>query len=45
MKTLSAEKIEQLLKQKDLDPKLKADLKKKKEALSNDQIIRKDGNN
>lgn len=44
MKRLSAEKIEQLLKQKDLDPKLKSDLKKKKEALSNDQIIRKDGN-
>lgn len=41
MKKLTLKQIDDLLKQKDIDPAFKESLKKKKEILSNDKIIRK----
>lgn len=45
MKKLSLEKIDKLLSDSSTDPKLKQELLKKKKALSNEQIIRKDDKN
>ncbi len=41
MKKLTLKQIDDLLKQKDIDPAFKESLKKKKEILSNDKTIRK----
>ena len=41
---LTLKQIDDLLKQKDIDPAFKESLKKKKEILSNDKTIRKDDN-
>lgn len=41
MKKLSLKKIEELLKNKDIDPALKAELLKKKNILSNDKTVNK----
>lgn len=44
MKKLTLKQIDDLLKQKDIDPALKESLKKKKEILSKDKTIQKDDN-
>lgn len=41
MKKLQLKQIEDLLKNKDIDETLKSDLKKKKEILSKDKIVKK----
>ena len=41
MKKLQIKQIEDLLKNKDIDETLKADLKKKKEILENDKTVKK----
>ena len=41
MKKLSLKQIEELLKQKDIDPTLKESLKEKKKILTNSQIVQK----
>lgn len=41
MKKLSIKQIDDLLKQKDLDPTLKESLKKKKQILQTDQTVKK----
>ena len=41
MKKLTQKQIDDLLKQKDIDPAFKESLKKKNEILSNDKTIRK----
>ena len=41
MKKLSLKQIEELLKQKDIDPTLKESLKEKKKILTNNQTILK----
>lgn len=45
MKKLSLDKIDKLLKNNEVDENLKKELKKKKEHLSNQNIIRKNGSN
>lgn len=41
MKKLTIKQIDDLLKQKDMDPALKESLKKKKEILQTDQTVKK----
>ena len=41
MKKLSLKKIDELLEKKDIDPTLKADLKKKREILDKDKTVKK----